>query len=98
MSGHGFKLYKSYSFVDKDPVIDIVRTIIEDADMSYDEVSGESDVSTTTLRGWFDGKTKRPQYATVAAVLGGLGFVLKVHKQGEDTKVVPIHSRGRKRA
>lgn len=98
MSSHGLKTYKSYNFIDKDPVIDIVRGIVEESGLSYDKVSGESDVSTTTLRGWFDGQTKRPQYATVAAVLGGLGYELLVHKRGVTANVVPIHTRRRKRS
>lgn len=68
------KLYKSYSFRDKDPVIDTMRTMIADEKVSYAEVSEQSGVSHTTLYNWFNGKTKRPQYATVMAVAGSLGY------------------------
>jgi hypothetical protein len=67
------RVYKSYHFLDKDPVIDIVRTIVQDSGESYSAVSNMSDVSTTTLYNWFEGKTKRPQYCTVAAVVRALG-------------------------
>lgn len=71
------KLYKSYSFKDKDPVIDIVRTMVEDEGKSYREIAMGSGVSHTTLNNWFNGKTKRPQYATIMAVARSMGYKLE---------------------
>jgi len=70
----GSILYRSYSFVDKDPVIDKVRTIVNDGGLNYSDIHHISGVSTTTLHNWFEGETRRPQYATVAAVTGSLGY------------------------
>ena len=70
----GSILYRSYSFVDKDPVIDKVRTIVKDEGLKYSEIHVISGVSTTTLHNWFDGETRKPQYATIAAVVGALGY------------------------
>jgi len=87
------KLYKSYMFVDrKDPIIDKVRTAMQDRGADYETVAADSDVSITTLRNWFEGDTCRPQYATVAAVLGGMGFDLVIQERGA-AKVVPIHGK-----
>jgi DNA-binding phage protein len=68
----GLKLYKSYNFVDKDPVIDKMRGVVKD--LSYGEISEKSGVSASTLYNWFEGNTKRPQYATVIAVMRSLGY------------------------
>ena len=68
------KFYKSYSFVDKDPAIDVVRTAIQDRGLTYQEVSELSGVSVGTMVGWFHGSTKRPQYATITAVMQGIGY------------------------
>ena len=68
------RMYKSYSFVDKDPVLDTIRTAIQDLGLTYREVSELSDVSETTLVGWFHGKTRRPQHATIMAVMRGIGY------------------------
>ena len=88
-----FKLYRSYMFTDrKDPVIDKVRTVMQDRGADYDTVVIASGVSRATLRNWFEGDTCRPQYATVAAVLGGMGFDLVIQQRGLAT-VVPIHSK-----
>jgi len=65
--------YRTYSFVDKDPIIDIMRTLAQDSKRSYLEISDTSGVSTTTLYNWFHGATRRPQFCTIAAVAGALG-------------------------
>jgi len=83
--------YKSYNFIDKDPMIDEVRTIVERSGASYKWVNEESGVSVNTLSKWFDGTTRRPQAATMNAVLRSLGFKLGVV---EDRKViVPVAGR-----
>jgi DNA-binding phage protein len=67
------RVYRSYNFVDKDPVIDAMRTVVEDSGKSYARIQRDSGVTTTTLSNWFLGKTKRPQFATVAAVARACG-------------------------
>ena len=70
--------YKSYSFVDKDPIIDEIRTVFQDSGVNYQWVHENSGVSTATLYNWFDGKTKKPQAATINAVLRSMGFKLGI--------------------
>jgi hypothetical protein len=74
----GIITYKSYMFREKDPIIDALRTAVSEAQVSgthktYTILSNASGVSTTTLHGWFHGKTRRPQFATTAAVGRALG-------------------------
>jgi len=100
MSEHVFKTYRSYSFTDKDPIIDRLRTAVQDSGLSYAKVSAESDVSVNCLREWFEGKTRRPQFATVAAVFSALGMDLLPTARGS-SKVVRLRAKsenGRKRA
>ncbi len=68
------KFYKSYSFKDKDPVIDEVRTAIADSGMDYPEVSERSDVTVTTLYNWFYGATRQPRNSTIMAVMRAIGY------------------------
>jgi transcriptional regulator with XRE-family HTH domain len=68
------KLYKSYNFVDKDPVIDKMRSMVKKEGLKYSRIQELSGVTPTTLYNWFDGKTRRPQYATVIAVARALGY------------------------
>ncbi|MFL5655950.1 MAG: hypothetical protein ACJ8CB_17455 [Ktedonobacteraceae bacterium] len=76
------RLYTSYNFVDKDPVIDRVRTIVKREGATYKSIHSESNVSVSTLRNWFDGNTRRPQYATVMAVVRSLGYRQVFTKKG----------------
>lgn len=69
----GFVKYKSYSFTEKDPIIDVLRTIKKDSGMSDGEIADNSGVSAGTLRNWFVGNTRRPQFATVAAAAQAMG-------------------------
>ena len=61
--------YKSYSFVDKDPIIDEIRTVFQDSGVTKQWIEEQSGVTSATLHAWFEGKTRRPQAATVNAVL-----------------------------
>src|SRR6478752_8250721 len=70
----GLKLLKSYNFTDKDPVIDKMRSPVKQSELSYAQISEKSGVSASTIYNWFEGTTKRPQYATVVAVMRVLGY------------------------
>ena len=66
--------YKSYTFKDKDPVIDDIRGLIDGHDNKhYEQVHADSGVSVSTLRNWFHGGTLRPQFATIKAVARAIG-------------------------
>jgi hypothetical protein len=65
--------YKSYNFVTKDPIIDQIRTVIEDSGQTFSWIEQESGVTSHTLRNWLYGTTKKPQAATINAVLRCLG-------------------------
>jgi transcriptional regulator with XRE-family HTH domain len=81
--------YLSYSFVDKDPIIDRMRTLIADEGVTYDDVHIKSGVAVSTLHNWFLGKTRRPQFATIMAVARGLGYDLTLTRRGEIIKFKP---------
>jgi len=65
--------YKTYNFVDKDPVIDMLRTSVKDAGLGYKEIEEASGVRRSTMKGWFHGGIRRPFHATAAAVAGACG-------------------------
>src|SRR5512146_672134 len=75
------RLYRSYVFIDKDPVIDVVRTVMQTTKARPATVARDSGVSPTTLRNWFHGATRRPQFATVAAVANALGKPIRFGAQ-----------------
>lgn len=77
------RLYTSYNFVDKDPVIDKMRTLVKREGLKYSDIQKLSGVTTSTMHNWFEGKTKRPQYATVMAVVHALGYRAHFLRKGE---------------
>jgi DNA-binding phage protein len=66
------RVYASYNFIDKDPIVDYTRTKVF-ANGGLSKVAKASNVAATTLYGWYKGRTRRPQFATVAAVLLACG-------------------------
>jgi hypothetical protein len=68
------RLYRSYNFIDKDPAIDRLRTMVQDEGLKYHEIQILSGVAETTMRNWFHGDTRMPQHATMAAVASALGY------------------------
>lgn len=66
-------IYKSYNFVDKDPAIDVVRTLVQQSRKKYSQIQADGGPTPTCLRAWFDGKTRRPQFCTLAAATRAVG-------------------------
>lgn len=67
------KLYKTYDYK-YDPVIEQVLELLEDSSMKQSQASDLSGVSTSTIRNWSKGKTRRPQNATIEAVGRAAGY------------------------
>jgi len=88
------RLYKSYNFTDKDPIIDQLRTLVQDSGMSYRDVHDASDVSISCMYQWFHGKTRRPTHAAIMAVIRACGYDLKMVRRA---RVIDMAER-RKRA
>jgi DNA-binding phage protein len=74
--------YLSYNFIDKDPIIDKLRTLIQRDGWTYQQVSEKSGVTVQTMYNWFTGPTRKPQYATVMAVVRALGYRMAIVKGG----------------
>lgn len=75
MTGFG---YKSYTFTDKDPMIDVIHTIIQESGEALSKISYDSGVSHQTIAKWLYGETKQPRASSMNAVLRALGYKLEV--------------------
>lgn len=67
------KLYKTYDY-QYDPAIEQVLELLDDSSMKRSQASDLSGVSTSTIRNWSKGKTRRPQNATIEAVGRAAGY------------------------
>lgn len=74
------QVYRNYRFVDRDPALDRLQTLVQDSGMSYGDLSKESDVSSTTYRSWFPKGnrrgTRKPFHCTVMSTYRALGVDL----------------------
>jgi hypothetical protein len=73
------RTYRTYRFIDKDPVIDEVRTIVQDEGLMkrLGMAANLAGLSKVTLDNWFNGHTKRPQNASIMALVSSLGYERK---------------------
>lgn len=81
-------IYKSYVFRNKDPEIDVMRTLVQDhfggklSSKQLREIEEAGGPSTGTMHSWFFGTTKRPQNATLEAAGRAMGYRRKWVKNG----------------
>lgn len=70
------RVLRTYRFVDKDPVIDQMRTVLSDEGLieRLGIAATLSSLSPSTLRNWFHGDTRRPQHASIMAVMTSVGY------------------------
>ena len=75
------KTYGSYRFRNKDLVIDELRTLIEENDGArvtgkrLAKIERDGGPSASAMRGWFFGKTRRPQSASIEAAGRAIGYL-----------------------
>jgi len=73
------KIYRSYMFRTKDPVIDELRTLVQDTygnvkNKALTTIERDGGPSSSAMYNWFHGKTRRPQSAAVEACGRALGY------------------------
>lgn len=69
-------IYRNYQFIDKDPIIDALRTVVKsDEKLNNHKASQITGVAAGTLDNWFNGPTRCPQNATATQVAAALGYV-----------------------
>lgn len=76
-----YRPYRTYKFKGQDPIIFQVRSIVTHSGEKYTAISKSSGVSAQTMGNWFNGKTRRPQFATLNAVARALGWELLLTKE-----------------
>ena len=80
-----FKISRTYNWLTKNPVIDKMRTVLQDEGLFHKRelVHQLSGVAVATLDGWFEGDTLSPQSRTVQMVMTGLGYEYNFVKVNE---------------
>lgn len=81
-------VYRNYRWVDKDPLIDALRTVFHDEGLSNYEAACITGVSATTYKGWFDGETRKPMNSTSTQTAAALGYVRRDELKADGQVVV----------
>lgn len=71
--GGALRIYNSYVFRDKDPIVDAIRTCRQDVKFSFKGIEENGGAKAQTVRNWEQGKVRRPQFATVWASIKAMG-------------------------
>ena len=79
------KIYRTYRFLDKDPAIDAMRTILKDEGLKESQAATISGLAAGTLTGWFYKDTKNPRNSSITAFTSSLGYVRRdrLNKDGQ---------------
>jgi len=74
---------RPYHYIDKNPVIDKVRTMLQDVGLinKLGIVANLSTMNKATFEGWFDGDVKDPRHSSIARVTESVGYELTLRKQ-----------------
>jgi transcriptional regulator with XRE-family HTH domain len=74
----GFATYRTYNWTKKNPVIDKVRTKLQDENLFAKSkrklLHDLTGVSVSTYEGWFEGDTQSPRHETIMATMSALGY------------------------
>ena len=81
-------VYRNYVWIDKDPIVDALRTICQDEKLTNYEAAAITGVSVTTFANWFEGPTQRPMNATSTQVAAALGYVRRDELKSDGTVTV----------
>jgi hypothetical protein len=71
------KILRTYRFIDKDPVIDELRTLVQDEGLygRLGVVAELANLAPSTLHNLFHGETRQPRNSTVMGIATSLGYL-----------------------
>jgi hypothetical protein len=73
--GNGGTLWmkRSYNFIDKDPEIDVFRTLYQKQRIRETDLAVLAGLSVTTVKKMFGGETRQPRHSTFGKLAGAMG-------------------------
>lgn len=81
-------LYRTYRFIDKDPIVDALRTVMQQEHLKASEIHEISGVAKQTVDNWMTGETRRPQNVTACAVTSSLGYARRDELRADGSVVI----------
>jgi hypothetical protein len=68
---------RSYNFIDKDPEIDVFRTLWQRERIKEADLAVLAGLAVATVKNMFGGETRRPAHTTYAKMAGAMGYTYK---------------------
>lgn len=68
------RLRWSYNNVEKDPEVDVFRTIYQKEHIKEDDLAAMAGLATSTVKNLFGGQTKKPQHLTYQKLATAMGY------------------------
>jgi transcriptional regulator with XRE-family HTH domain len=78
-----------YRFVEKDPVVDLIRTTIHDSRRNLKDIAKDAYVSPSTISKWLYGEVSRPQNFTIFKVCKALNIKVEYVYSDSGNAVIP---------
>lgn len=93
----GIVTYKSYNFVDKDPALYVVKTVVESSGLSLKQVHEAGGATPTTMYRWFNGEGRTCRHDAMAATIRACkGEMVVIMRDGTQLPITPKKSTGKK--
>ena len=82
-----------YNWKDQHPIVDTIRTVMQDDPRTYAKLAQDAGISPTTLRNWENGDVMRPTWPAIHAVLEACGYQIRALRN--DRYIVINHQKVR---
>ena len=84
---------QEYRWIDKDPVCDVLRTIIQNDGRMPTVIAREARLAEHTVLRILYGQTMKPRSTTVALLFMACGYTLTAMKPGSPSIILPVYEK-----
>jgi len=86
----GFLYEKTYNFIDKDPVLDAAKTIMQRSGKSFKEIHEAGGATPGTMNRWWNGNARTCRFDSLMATIRACeGDIYMVTKTGTRITITP---------
>jgi hypothetical protein len=80
---------RTYQWVDKDPICDVLRTMIQEDGRSPSAIAGAARLADATVLNILYGQTRKPQHTTVSSIYTACGYRMVLMADGKAAIAIP---------
>ena len=84
---------REYRFIDKDPICDVLRTVIQNDGRSPSAIAREARLADETVLNLLYGTTRKPRNTTVSLIFMACGYTITAIKPGSPSIILPTYEK-----